>query len=75
MPSNRPLPQDEATPRQHETIIKCVCHELGINWWQSPDMNKVADYINRTFNLNLDTELEPLSKQEASRIITHYLGK
>ena len=54
MATVRPLPQDEATPKQHEFIIKLACKQLGLDWWRNPDMDKIAAYLNSTFNLNLN---------------------
>lgn len=58
-----------ATANQLEAIHKIVCHKDGYKqWWRTP-YYKTAAYLNERFNLNLDAELEPLSKEEASRII------
>jgi len=72
MTTDSPLPRDEATPKQHIAIINCVCHKLGEPSSQ-PNMTRVAAYLNSNFNLNLDAELEPLTKQEASNILTQLL--
>ena len=69
-PLARPGRFEEATPAQHGLIIKLVCKSIGEDWWRSPDMTKVATYINSTFNKNLDAELEPLTRREASEIIS-----
>ena len=67
----KPLPRDESTGKQLETIHKIVCRksEPYKQWWVTP-WSETAAYLNSNFNLNLDAELEPLTKQEASRIIT-----
>jgi hypothetical protein len=64
---------DEATPKQHLAIINCLCYKLG-EPHTHPPMDKIAAYLNTHFNLNLDAELEPLTKQEASRIISSLIN-
>jgi len=63
------MPYEEATPPQHGLIIKLVCNVLNEPWTRPP-MDRIASYLNSTFNLNLDAELEPMTKREASTIIS-----
>jgi hypothetical protein len=62
---------DSSTGKQLETIHKIVCRksEPYKQWWLT-DWSETAAYLNSTFNLNLDAELEPLTRGEASQIIT-----